>query len=99
MNERMPSFLQKYEHFEKQYLTADFSPRKYFRWHHEKTSLILMDSPDLDSLNAFVSVDRYLRSIGLNAPEIYEIDQQLLLGYCKKAQDESMKFINQLFAY
>ncbi len=76
MNERMPSFLQKYEHFEKQYLTADFSPRKYFRWHHEKTSLILMDSPDLDSLNAFVSVDRYLRSIGLNAPEIYEIDQQ-----------------------
>lgn len=74
MNGRFPHFLEKYDHFNKQYLTADFSPRKYFRWQHEDTSLVLMDCPNVDSLKAFMNVGQYLREQGLSAPEIIEAD-------------------------
>lgn len=74
MNQRVPHFLGKYDHFSKKYLTADFSPRKYFRWEKGKASLILMDCPDLKSLKAFVDVGQHLLSHGLSAPEIIEID-------------------------
>ena len=76
MNERFPHFLEKYNHFNKQYLTADFSPRKYFRWQYEDTSMVLMDCPNLDSLKAFVDVGQYLISQGLSAPEIIEADTE-----------------------
>lgn len=76
MSERSPNFLGKYHHFNKQYLTADFSPRKYFRWQYESTSLILMDSPNVDSLSAFMVVGLYLREQGLSAPEIIEADTE-----------------------
>lgn len=76
MSERSPNFLGKYNHFNKQYLTADFSPRKYFRWQHENTSRVLMDSPNLESLSAFMVVGNYLREQGLSAPEIIEADTE-----------------------
>lgn len=81
MNERIPSFFGKYENFDKAYLTADFSPRKYFRWTNNKTSYVLMDCPDLKTLNEFIEVDEFLISIGLSAPEIIakDTDQGFLL--------------------
>lgn len=74
MNERIPSFFGKYEQFDKAYLTADFSPRKYFRWTNNKTSYVLMDCADLKTLNEFIEVDELLISMGLSAPEIIEKD-------------------------
>lgn len=74
MTERVPSFFGKYENFDKAYLTADFSPRKYFRWTNNKTSYVLMDCPDLKTINEFIEVDEFLISMGLSAPEIIEKD-------------------------
>ncbi len=74
MNERFPHFGGQYDTFNKQFMTADFSPRKYFRWQKGSTSLVLMDCPDLDSLKAFIDVGGYLLSQGLSAPEILEVD-------------------------
>lgn len=73
-DERAPSFLGRYSQFERQYLTSDLSPRKYFRWRHGDTSLVLMDCPDLDCINAFINVGNYLIRQGLSAPEIIETD-------------------------
>lgn len=74
MNDRTPIFQSKYDHFTKSYLTADFSPRKYFRWVNESISYVLMDCPDLNSLNSFVAIDEFLVSKGFSAPRIIEID-------------------------
>lgn len=74
MSERIPSFLNHYSHFDKQYLTADLSPRKYFRWKNGSTSFVLMDCPNIDSLKAFIAIDKYLLGQGLSAPEIIEED-------------------------
>ena len=76
MNERIPHFWGSYEHYQKQYLTADFSPRKYFRWQNGKNCLVLMDCPDLTSLKSFMQVGQYLRDHGLSAPEIIEADTE-----------------------
>lgn len=76
MSERYPNFLGKYAHFDKQYLTADFSPRKYFRWVRGTSSFVLMDCPNIDSLKAFMRMDKYLLSHGLSAPEILEADEE-----------------------
>jgi aminoglycoside/choline kinase family phosphotransferase len=76
MNERIPNFWGSYDHYQKQYLTADLSTRKYFRWQNGKNSLVLMDSPDLDSLQSFVRIDKYLRDQNLSAPEIIESDPE-----------------------
>lgn len=74
MSQRVPHFKEKYDTFDKQYMTADFSPRKYFRWQKGNTSLVLMDCPDLDTLKSFIEVDEYLLSQGLSAPKILEVD-------------------------
>lgn len=74
--ERRPIFLEKYNHFSKQYLTADLSPRKYFRWKNGNVSFVLMDCSNIDSLKAFITIDRYLISQGLSAPEIVEEDTE-----------------------
>jgi aminoglycoside/choline kinase family phosphotransferase len=74
MMERIPSFFNKYQHFNKAYLTADFSPRKYYRWTNDKSSYILMDCADLKTLTEFITVDELLISLGLSAPEIIEKD-------------------------
>ncbi len=74
MNQRFPHFGGQYDTFEKQFMTADLSPRKYFRWQKGSTSLVLMDCPDLDSLKAFINVGEYLLSQGLSAPKILEVD-------------------------
>ncbi len=74
MSERIPSFWGSYDHYQKQYLTADFSPRKYFRWQNGHNSKILMDCPDLNSLAAFMQVGQYLFDQGLSVPEIIEAD-------------------------
>lgn len=76
MMERIPNFFQKYEKFNKAYLTADFSPRKYYRWAHNKTSYVLMDSVALKTLNEFIMVDELLLNLGLSAPEIIEKDTE-----------------------
>ncbi len=75
MNQRTPHFWGQYDQFDKQYLTADFSPRKYFRWQKGNASLVLMDCPDLNSLKAFIDVGEHLLSQGLSAPEIIEVDR------------------------
>jgi len=76
LSERSPDFLNKYDNFEKQYLTADFSPRKYFRWINGGSTFVLMDCPNIDSLKAFMRMDKYLISQGLSAPEIIEADEE-----------------------
>ena len=76
MMERIPNFFQKYEQFNKDYLTADFSPRQYYRWTNAKISYVLMDSVDLKTLNEFIMVDELLLSLGLSAPEIIEQDTE-----------------------
>ena len=75
MSPRFPHFEGQYDTFDKQFMTTDFSPRKYFRWQKGSTSLVLMDCPDLDSLKAFVDVGEYLLSQGLSAPQILEVDK------------------------
>ena len=77
MNQRIPYFWGQYDHFDKQFLTADFSPRKYFRWQAGNTSLVLMDCPDLSSLKAFIEIGQHLTSNGLSAPEIIEADTEV----------------------
>lgn len=74
MSQRFPNFKGQYDTFDKQFMTADFSPRKYFRWQKGDISLVLMDCPDLDSLKSFIEVDEYLLSQGLSAPKIVEAD-------------------------
>lgn len=74
MSQRFPHFKAQYDTFDKQFMTADFSPRKYFRWQKGDISLVLMDCPDLDSLKSFIEVDEYLLSQGLSAPKILEVD-------------------------
>ena len=76
MNQRIPHFWGQYDHFHKQFLTADFSPRKYFRWNSGDTSLVLMDCPDLHSLKAFIDVGHHLTLQGLSAPEVIEADSE-----------------------
>lgn len=76
MNERIPNFWGQYDHYKKSYLTADFSTRKYFRWQNNAHSLVLMDSPDLESLKAFMVIGQYLREQKLSAPEIIEADPE-----------------------
>jgi aminoglycoside/choline kinase family phosphotransferase len=76
MIERIPNFFHKYEKFSKSYLTADFSPRKYYRWTNSNASYVLMDSADLKTLNEFIMVDELLLSMGLSAPEIVEKDTE-----------------------
>lgn len=76
MNQRIPCFWGQYDHFHKQFLTADFSPRKYFRWQKGDLSVVLMDCPDLDSLKSFIDVGQYIRSQGLSTPEIIEADTE-----------------------
>lgn len=76
MMARVPNFFQKYEQFNKNYLTADFSPRKYYRWTNNNTSYVLMDSADLKTLNEFIMVDELLRNLDVSAPEIIEKDTE-----------------------
>ena len=76
MIERLPNFWGSYDHYKKQYLTADFSPRKYFRWQNGHDSKVLMDCPDLNSLTAFMKVNQYLVDQGLSVPEIIEADTE-----------------------
>lgn len=76
MSERIPNFWGKYDHYQKNYLTSDLSTRKYFRWQNNNHSLVLMDCPDLESLNAFITIDHYLRAQHLSAPEIIESDPE-----------------------
>ena len=76
MSQRIPCFWGQYDDFSKQFLTADFSPRKYFRWQSGNTSLVLMDCPDLNSLKAFIEIGNHLAANGLSAPEIIEVDSE-----------------------
>lgn len=74
MHERIPNFWSSYEHYQKNFLTADFSPRKYFRWQNGNNSLVLMDCPDLVSLQSFMNIGQYLLDQGLSVPKIIEAD-------------------------
>ena len=60
-------------------LPRDVSPREYFRGVRDGRSVILMVYPDtteknLSELQAFVRIGGWLRRIGLNAPEIFTVD-------------------------
>ncbi|MCG7520385.1 aminoglycoside phosphotransferase family protein [Ruegeria sp. Ofav3-42] len=61
-------------------LAGDASNRRYERLTDPETgkTAVLMDSPPgkAESVQSFARVDEYLRSIGLNAPEIYAEDTQ-----------------------
>jgi aminoglycoside/choline kinase family phosphotransferase len=76
MNERIPNFWGSYDNYQKHYLTADFSTRRYFRWQNGKNSFVLMDCPDLVSLKSFMEIGQYLRNQNLSAPEIIESDTE-----------------------
>lgn len=62
--------------------SSDASFRRYFRVQQQERSLIVMDAPpERENVAAFIKVAAIMRSVGVNVPEIYEInlDQGLLL--------------------
>jgi aminoglycoside/choline kinase family phosphotransferase len=60
---------------QRQALGADWSNRRYERIRLAGTSAILMDAAGDAPVGAFVAVDRWLRGIGLHAPELLGIDE------------------------
>lgn len=58
--------------------SADASFRRYFRWHPAQGgSLIVMDAPpEHESLAAYLQVTELLRSAGVHAPQLYEVDAE-----------------------
>jgi len=56
-------------------LAADASFRRYYRITSHNKSWVLMDAPPTkENTRTFVAIAKYLRSIGVNAPEIYGED-------------------------
>tara|TARA_Y100000588_G_C14190562_1_gene897829 strand:- start:503 stop:1501 length:999 start_codon:yes stop_codon:yes gene_type:complete len=56
-------------------LAADASFRRYYRIELANKSLVLMDAPPTkESTGKFITIAKYLRDIGINAPEIYGQD-------------------------
>lgn len=64
--------------------SSDASFRRYFRVKLGKKSFIAMDAPpDKEDIGPFIDIGRRFYALGLNVPEIYEIDRGngfLLLG-------------------
>jgi aminoglycoside/choline kinase family phosphotransferase len=56
-------------------LGADWSNRRYERLRRNGASAILMDAAGDTPVGAFVAVDRWLRGIGLHAPDLFGIDE------------------------
>lgn len=56
-------------------LGADWSNRRYERLRRGGESAILMDAAGDSPVGAFVAVDRWLRGIGLHAPDLLAIDE------------------------
>lgn len=55
--------------------SSDASFRRYFRVHHPQGSLIAMDAPPShEDCRPFLAMAWLLRDIGLNAPEVLEVD-------------------------
>ena len=55
-------------------IAGDASSRRYWRLTSDRHSLILMDAEPGPEFDRFVSVDRWLRGLGLAAPEILALD-------------------------
>lgn len=61
--------------FKNEPIPSDASKRRYYRILTGSGSYILMDSSlEMASLNKFIEIDQYLRSIDLNAPKILSAD-------------------------
>jgi aminoglycoside/choline kinase family phosphotransferase len=70
------SFLSQYGWADAKPLTADASARRYFRVHKDGQSAILMDAgAEKNSIPAFISISKWLRSSDLSAPKILEADE------------------------
>ena len=58
--------------------SADASFRRYFRWRPAQgVSLIVMDAPpEHEALDAYLQVTELLRSAGVHAPQLHEVDSE-----------------------
>ena len=78
------AFLQKYGWNIVSTVGQDSSVRRYFRVRKGQQTAILMETvPDSSphatpghSVSAFIEISKWLNSIGANAPDIYEMDEQ-----------------------
>lgn len=58
-------------------VSQDASFRSYYRVQTPAGSRVLMDAPPpIEDVRPFVAVGRYLRKIGVHAPEIFEVDEK-----------------------
>ncbi|MEE2694197.1 MAG: phosphotransferase [Pseudomonadota bacterium] len=56
-------------------LAADASFRRYYRIELDEQSWVLMDAPpNRENVQQFITIAKYLRAIGINAPEIFGED-------------------------
>ena len=63
------------EHADISMIAGDASFRKYYRARTSKGSWVLMDAPpELEDCSAFIEITDRLRTAGLHAPEIFQID-------------------------
>ncbi len=65
------------EDFSLQPASEDASFRSYFRVQHDATSYIVMDAPPAsEDSKPFIEVSRSFHALGLNVPEVLEVDSQ-----------------------
>ena len=58
--------------------SSDASFRRYFRVKAQDNSFIVMDAPPQnESIESFLKIAKLLSIVGVNAPEIYEVDKSL----------------------
>ena len=75
--------------------SADASFRRYFRFSHEATSLIAVDAPpETENNPAYIAVATSLGEIGLNVPQVLEVDLQR--GYLLVSDLGNNTYLRQL---
>jgi len=58
--------------------SSDASFRRYFRVKAQDNSFIVMDAPPKnESIDSFLKIAKLLSIVGVNVPEIYEVDKSL----------------------
>ena len=58
--------------------SSDASFRRYFRVKTQDNSFIVMDAPPQnESIESFLKIAKLLSIVGVNVPEIYEVDKSL----------------------
>ena len=73
------SFLKKIElsGAKREPIASDASFRRYERIKTNNRSFMLMDAPPVrEDVKPFINIDKYLRGVGLSAPEIYAADEK-----------------------